>query len=461
VERRAAVASAVVTSTEDAPARARGPLVAWAAWDCGSASFNAVITTFVFTVYLTGSVAADETSGSSALGLAIAISGVAVALVAPVWGQRGDAAGGERGRQRRLGVLTGATVLATALMALVAPEPSFLLLGLVLLGVGTFTFELASVEYNALIPRVAPPGRAGRVSAIGWAAGYVGGLVLLTACAILFLISLSSTTIRVITVISAVWFGLFAIPVLLTRFPFGPPSGDADAARAGIFGSYKLLVHRLVALRRTDPHLLGFLVSSAIFRDGLTGIFTLGGVLATGTFGLSTSDVLIFAIAANLVSAVGAVVGGIFDDRIGPKPVIVASLTALVLVALSMLLASGSLAFWIGGLALSLFVGPAQACSRSYLTRLVPPGREGELFGLYATTGRAVSFLAPALFSLFIFLFDDQQWGIAGIGLVLLLGLVSLLPVRGVPGRLGAGDAAIGAEPAPPEAADEARRTDA
>ena len=445
-------------------ARTRGPLLAWAAWDAGSASFNAVITTFVFTVYLTGSVATDETTGSSALGLAIAVSGVAVAVVAPVWGQRGDAVGGEQGRQRRLGALTAATVVAIALMAFVAPEPSYLLLGLVLLGVGTFTYELAFLEYNALIPRVAPPGRAGRVSALGWSAGYVGGLVLLSACAVLFLVSLSSTTIRVITVVCAAWFGLLALPILLTRLPYAPTPGDAESGRSGILASYRLLVRRLVALRREDPHLLGFLVSSAIFRDGLTGIFTLGGVLATGTFGLSTSAVLIFAIVANLVSAVGAVVGGIADDRIGPKPVIVACLAALVggrcddrvgpkpvivaclaalvVVAAVLLFAAGPLAFWVGGLALCLFVGPAQACSRSYLTRIVPPGREGEIFGLYATTGRAVSFLAPALFSLFVFVFADQQWGIAGIGIVLLLGLLTLLPVRGVPGAAGAGGAA-------------------
>ena len=437
-----------MTSTDDVSATAapssgtRRPLLAWVAWDCGQASFQAVITTFVFTVYLTGSVAADETGGSSALGLAIALSGIAVALVAPVWGQRGDAAGNEHRRQRRLGTMTAACVACTAAMVFVAPSPGYLPLGLVLLGLGTFTYELAFVEYNALIPQIAPSGRAGRVSAIGWAAGYVGGLVLLAACAVLFLVSLSSTTIRVITVLCAVWFGLFALPVVLVRLPFAPAPGDPQSARSGVLGAYRLLVRRLVALRREDPHLLGFLVSSAIFRDGLTGIFTLGGVLATGTFGLSTSDVILFAIAANLVSAVGALVGGRFDDRVGPKPVIVACLAALVVVAVVLLFTAGPLAFWIGGLALCLFVGPAQACSRSYLTRIVPRGREGEIFGLYATTGRAVSFLAPALFSLFVLVFADQQWGIAGIGIVLLLGLLTLLPVRGVPGAAGAGGAA-------------------
>lgn len=431
--------------------RTTGALVRWAAWDWGSAAFNAVITTFVFTVYLTSGVAADEASGSAALANTIAIAGVLVALTAPVYGQRSDASGAEQGRQRRLGVLTAVIVLASALMFLVRGAPEYLLLGLILLGVGTFAYELAQVEYNAMIYRLAPPGRTGWVSGVGWSAGYLGGIVLLVLCLVLFIPPVGVITFgsedlayRVIALLAAVWFGVFAIPVLFMRFPFPAPPGDAEAASVSWLGSYKLLVQRLVRLYRTDPHLLGFLVASAIYRDGLTAVFTFGGVLAAGTFGLDPSEVIIFAIVANVVSAIGAVVGGRLDDRIGPKPVILVSLAALVVVAAALVPASGKTAFWIGGLFLCLFVGPAQACSRSYLARLVPPGREGEIFGLYATTGRAVSFLAPALFGLFITLFGEQRWGILGIGIVLLLGLLALIPVRGVPGSVGAGSAAAG-----------------
>jgi UMF1 family MFS transporter len=444
----------VSTEQAEAPPRTTGPLVAWAAWDWGSAAFNAVITTFVFTVYLTSGVAADEASGSAALANTIAIAGVLVALTAPVYGQRSDASGAEQGRQRRLGLLTAVIVVATALMFFVQGSPSYLLLGLILLGIGTFAYELAQVEYNAMIYRLAPPGRTGWVSGVGWSAGYLGGIVLLIGCLLLFIAPIGAITFaspdmgpRVIALVCAAWFAVWAIPVLFLRFPYPAPPGDAEAAQVGWFGSYALLVRRLVALGRTDRNLLGFLVASAVYRDGLTAVFTFGGVLAAGTFGLSQTEVIFFAIAANVVSALGAVVGGMLDDRIGPKRVIVVSLIALVIVAGALLPATGKTAFWVGGLFLSLFVGPAQACSRSYLARLVPPGREGELFGLYATTGRAVSFLAPALFSLFITLYGEQRWGIAGIGIVLLLGLFALLPVRGVPGRLGAGAASGGATP--------------
>ncbi|MBC7402358.1 MAG: MFS transporter, partial [Microbacteriaceae bacterium] len=68
--------------------------------------------------------------------------------------------------------------------------------------------------------------------------------------------------------------------------------------------------------------------------------------------------------------------------------------------------------------------------SRTFLARITPAGREGEVFGLYATTGRAVSFLAPGLFTLFVAVSGAQYWGILGIVIVLLLGLLLLIPVK-------------------------------
>jgi UMF1 family MFS transporter len=93
-------------------------------------------------------------------------------------------------------------------------------------------------------------------------------------------------------------------------------------------------------------------------------------------------------------------------------------------------------AFWVFGLMLCLFVGPVQASSRGFLARITPPGREGELFGLYATTGRAVSFLAPGLFTLFVTLTSDTRYGLIGIVIVLLVGMLLMLPVKPRPARI-------------------------
>lgn len=99
--------------------------------------------------------------------------------------------------------------------------------------------------------------------------------------------------------------------------------------------------------------------------------------------------------------------------------------------AIVMYFASGPTAFWICGLVLCLCVGPAQASARGFLARVAPPGREGELFGLYATTGRAVSWLTPFLFGIFVSLLGQgDRGGVLAIGLVLLIGALILIPVK-------------------------------
>lgn len=86
---------------------------------------------------------------------------------------------------------------------------------------------------------------------------------------------------------------------------------------------------------------------------------------------------------------------------------------------------------------MSACVGPAQSASRSFLARIVPEGRAGEVFGLYVTTGRVVSFLAPAMFAVAIGLGhaitgepNTQYWGILGIVVILLAGFLVMIPVK-------------------------------
>ena len=112
---------------------------------------------------------------------------------------------------------------------------------------------------------------------------------------------------------------------------------------------------------------------------------------------------------------------------------IVGSLAAMVTVGLVLLTLSGPVAFWVCGLLLCLFVGPTQSAARTLLLRMTGEGKEGVAFGLYTTTGRAVAFLAPWLFFVFVDAFGADRAGMGGICLVLAAGLAGMLRVR-VPG---------------------------
>jgi UMF1 family MFS transporter len=419
-----------------ADATRRGPVIAWSLWDWGSAAFNAVIVTFVFSVYLTDAVGDDlpgRVSASSWLGWAIGAASLVIALLAPVLGQGSDASGH---RKRSLALLTVSVVAVTALMFLVEEDYHFLWLGLVLLAIGTVLFELAQVPYFAMLRQVSTPETVGRVSGLGWAFGYLGGIVLLLIVyvglisgdgGLLGVSTDNGLNIRWVALVAAAWFLAFSLPVL-----FSVPELPADASpvpNVGFVESYRVLFAELRTMWRDDRTTLKFLIASALFRDGLAGVFTFGAVIAVSVYGFTDDSVIPFGIAANVAAAGGALVAGRLDDRLGPRRVIVVSLVAMLGAGTVLLFVDGMAGFWVFGLVLCLFVGPAQSASRTYLVRLTPPGKEGQHFGLYAMTGRAASFLAPTLFGLFAFVFGDDRWGIIGIMLVILVGLIALMRV--------------------------------
>ena len=470
--------STTVTAPTQAGSRTRllsWPVIAWGLWDWGSAAFNAVITTFVFTVYLVSDSFGPKADNESALSIGLAVAGLFIALLAPVTGQRSD-----RGGRTVfwLGGYTAVVVVVSAFLFLVRPEPGYLWLGIVLLGVGNIFFELASVNYNAILNHLASKDRIGAVSGLGWGMGYLGGIVLLLILYVALvgpspLISFPAGTgmgVRVAMLVSAVWFGLSALPVLINRsrrlgrtgaeasddeVSEGMASAEPGRDRAGmeaepeeavshqgehkesLLTSYKLLWRTLLQLHHFQPRLLWFLLAAAVFRDGLAGVFTYGGIIAQNTFGFSSGDVIIFAIVANIVAGIATIGAGRLDDRFGPRNVIMASLIILVVAGLLVffLHTAGTVAFWILGLLLSACVGPAQSAARSFLARLIPEGQEGEIFGLYATTGRAVSFMAPMMYGIFIYLGTRvvgqgaNYWGILGIVTVLATGLLLMLRV--------------------------------
>ena len=454
------------------------PVIAWGLWDWGSAAFNAVITTFVFTVYLTSSSFGDPAANESALSLGLTIAGAFIALLAPVTGQRSDRAGRT---VFWLGAYTAVVVAVSAALFLVLPEPGYLWLGITLLGVGNVFFELASVNYNGILSHLAAKDRVGAVSGLGWGMGYIGGIVLLLILYVGFIspevgwfgvTSDNGLNVRVCMLVAAAWFGLSAIPVLITQSGArarrrrlalaederrgterattglesepGRTTEPVRLRREPLWVSYRRLWRTLVGLYRTHPEVLWFLLAAAVFRDGLAGVFTYGGIIAQNTFGFSSGDVIVFAIVANVVAGVATILSGRLDDLLGPRKVILGSLGLLVVAGLGVFLLhdGGSTVFWVLGLVLSGCVGPAQSAARSFLARLIPEGREGEIFGLYATTGRAVSFMAPAMYGVFVTIgrsvtgASAAYWGVLGIVVVLAIGLLLMLRVSDPQGHI-------------------------
>ncbi len=421
----------------------------WALWDWATQPFNSVILTFVWaplflisTNLLPDDIAALPAGDpiqeralanlSSGYGLVTFIAGVAILLLAPVMGQRADTSGRKK---RALLIATAALALVQFALFFVQADPAYFWLGAILLALGAVVSEIAGVNYNAMLVQVSNRHTVGKVSGLGWGMGYIGGILALVIVVVVTELdwfgmdTSNGMAYRLIAVGAALWTILFVIPLILW-VPESKPR--PDRARVGFLASYKVLVGDIMALYRNHRSTFYFLFASAVYRDGLAGVFAFGGVLAAVSFGFSATEVMIFGIVLNLVAGISTILSGWLDDRFGPRAVILTALCVLVGSCLFVFAFrdGGKLVFWIGGMVLSAAVGPAQAASRSLLARVTPDGMQGEIFGLYATTGRVVSFLSPLLWTVFIGIGGATHWGILGITIVLALGLVLLLMVK-------------------------------
>lgn len=424
--------------------RPRGT-VSWALWDWASQSFPTVVTSFIFGRYITDTVFAPAGLSQSEaeqytgfwLGVSGIIAGVLIALIAPIVGRRADTSG-----RKKLWLMINTWLFAATigLMFFVQPNDAFFFFGLTLLAVGGIFFEFATVNYNSMLNVVAKPSERGKVSQFGWGLGYMGGIVLLVmalwiiqfgGAEMLGIPDSDALSVRVVMIISMFWVLIFSIPLMLN---VPEAKGTAEpGTKESVFAAYRNLFRALVAMSKENPNLLRFLIASAVYRDGLNGVFAYGAVLGGLAFGLGLTDIIIFGIAANVVAGFGAFVGAFFEDRIGSRRVVFISLAGVILGGLGVFIfaSAGTIAFFGFGLFLCTFVGPAQAASRTMMSRLSADDKQGEAFGLYATTGRAVSFLAPAAWTLFVGLFSPL-WGIIGLMVILLIGSLLLFGVRPV-----------------------------
>ena len=406
--------SRVVSIARPAPASRRA-LVAWCLYDWANSSFPAVILTFVFAAYFAQGVAASPVEATGQWGLAIAVSGVAIALLSPLLGAIAD----QNGRRKPwIAVFSLVCIIATALLWLVKPDPAYVALALVCLAVGNFAFEFAFVFYNAMLNDLVPPNRLGRLSGWGWGAGYAGGLV----CLVIVLVGFVSADppwfgigkedaahVRIAGPIAALWFALFAWPL----FVFTPDQPHRGVAMGTAIRDGLRTLWRTIRNLRHYRNIARYVVAHMIYTDGLNTLFAFGGIYAAGEFGMTVAEVIWFGIALNLTAGLGAAAFAWVDDWIGAKRTIVIALIGLILTGIAILLTHDKTVFWALGMALGTFFGPAQAASRSLMARLAPPDMQAEMFGLHALSGKATAFLGPALFGWATVAFDTQRAGMA------------------------------------------------
>ncbi len=451
--------------TVAAPTRA---LVSWAGFDWAAQPFYTLINTFLFAPYFATAVVGNAAEGQKYWGYAAAVAGIFIALGSPFLGALADG----RGR-RKPWIAFFAALFAAGMCCLwfAVPGASGATLALVLCAfiVSAIAAEYAQVFTNAMMPSLVPHAQLGRLSGAGWAAGYFGGLVSLILMVGLIvavpetgktllgfdpLIKLDAATRqydRLVGPVAALWFILFVIPFFLfvpDKPSLPKPGHDQKSATGELWDTLKSLPN--------NPSILLFLIARMLYSDGLSAIFTFGGIYGAFVFGWGPLELGIFGIVLTLTGALGALAGGYLDDWLGSKTVIIGALCALIVGAIGILSVdkthvlytqvvaakvAGSSPFSSIGvqvfLGFAILVGvvsaPVQAASRSLLARSAPPDKITQYFGLFAFSGKATAFLAPLVVATVTAATGDQRYGMASILVFLMAGIILMLPVKSRP----------------------------
>lgn len=403
----------------------------WSIYDFANSSFTTIVVTFIYAAYFVQGIAADETSGTGTWSIGVTITALVIALASPFIGAVADRGGY---RKRFLFIATVCTILGSVILFFPTQgQVTFAICAFIFANV---SFEMANVFYNAYLPDIAPQNKIGRISGYGWALGYIGGLI----CLVIALFALVQTdnplfgfstdggeNIRATTLLVAVWFTIFAVPLFLwvkepkLEFRESYATLFADAAKR-IGGTFEEI--------KTYRQIFRLLVARLIYNDGLVTIFAFGGIYAASEFGFTFTEVIYFGIALNLSAGFGAFIFGFIDDRVGGKKTIMVSLIGLTFASLIAVVTTSTTMFWVSGILVGLLVGPNQSASRSLMGRFVPDDKETEFYGFFAFSGKATAFLGPFFLGRLTEWFDSQRAGVAIVLVFFVLGAILLTRVN-------------------------------
>ncbi len=414
----------------------RKSVFSWCLYDWANTAFSTVIITFIFGVYFARSIVGDETLGSAQWSFAIAASGIVIAILGPLLGAVADNSGA---RKSWIFWLSMICIVPCAFLWFSTPNgsPTHILFVMALVALANIGLELSQVFYNAMLPHVAPKEKLGRVSGWAWGLGYLGGLSAL-AITLFGFIGLgdiqpvfnipteNSEHIRIVGPFIALWFFIFMMPLFLFTKDVEVQALSFRSALSKGIAQLMLSIRNI----RNHKNLVQFLIASAIYRDGLVTLFAIGGVYAAGQFGMEFKEILIFAIGLNVTAGLGAFGFAYADDYFGSKPTIIMSLLGLIIIGAIILMIDDKNMFLFLSLGLGIFMGPVQAASRTMISKLCPPHMITQTYGLYAFTGKSISFLGPLAFGLMTTAFGTQQAGMASIILFWVVGLAILLKVK-------------------------------
>jgi len=391
-------------------------LLGWMLYDFANSAFTTIIVTVVYSVYFIKTVVGgDPGYGEMLWGRAIGISMTLVALTAPIFGAVADFS---RGKKRMLFLNCYLTVIFTALLYFIQPGAIFL--GMLFFIIANYGFNSANVFYDAFLPEISKPEDIGKVSGMGWALGYVGGLFSLLVALVLVKVN-----VRLVFPAVALHFFLFSLFTFFWLKELQRPSKRSNYFRI----AWQRVSFSLRNIARL-PQLLRYLISYFVYNDGITTVIVFASVYGNQRFGMSTTQMITYFILAQFTSILGAALFGWLTDRLNVKVSLSISLLIWIAVVIWAFFCGSAREYYYVGLVAGLAIGSSQANSRTMLSMLTPVNRQAEFFGFYTLTGRLSSIIGPIIYGWIAHKTGDIRFSILSLILFFILGFIALQGVR-------------------------------
>jgi UMF1 family MFS transporter len=396
----------------------------WMMYDWSNSAYAIVIVTAILPIYFKAVATGAGVSAANSTaywGYANSFSTLIVALLAPVLGAIADYRPYKQMLFRRF---TALGIIATALLPFV-PERWWSLL-LAIFVISNIGYSGANIFYDGFLTDVTEADRMDRVSANGFALGYLGGVIPFIVVMVLELTNgfgfMGQTAIvRFSFFLSAIWWIVFALPMwrnVRQTYYLDPVDHPVRAS----WHRVRVTTGRII---RNRPVAL-FLLSYFLYIDGVDTIFTMATPIGVD-LGLGSSMLMVVLLLVQVIAVPFSILYGRLAQRFGTKPILLMALGFYAFITLYAFFLHDQIGFWFLAVLIGMNQGGIQAVSRSHYARLIPKQEASEYFGFYNIFGQFSAIFGPLLVGAITQLTGRSTIGASSLFIFFLIGFIIFL----------------------------------
>lgn len=403
-------------------------VITWALYDWANSAFALSVLAVLFPLVLGRYWAGDGSGADTTVRLSsiTTVASVIVFLSAPILGTIADAGGY---RKRFLLVFAVVGALATCGLGFVGQGDWPMALALYL--VASIGYYSSIVFYDSLIIDVTEPRNYSLVSTLGFAAGYLGGAVLLALHLWMlkspqtFGLENATEAFSAAFISVGVWWLVFLLPLLFFVRERHSPIETRDHPIRAAYAELRSTLCEVGKYRNVTIFLGGYWLY-------VGGVFTVifMAVNYGQRLGFDDSDLVLALLISNFVGFPATLIYGALAHRFGAKKGIYFALFAYVGACLWAIQMSSIREFYIMAIVIGSVQGGVQGLSRSVYASLIPAEQPGEFFGFYSMTTKLAHVLGPTTVTIAAVLSDDPKWVLLALMPLFLAGALLLALVR-------------------------------